>query len=214
VNKPMGPLAGQRIRRKEDLRFITGEGRYLDDRKLPDMAHALVLRSPHAHARIKSIRTRRAAVLPGVLAIYTGADLDAAKVGTLPVGWIVPATNGKPMARPPHPVLATECVRHVGDPVAFIVAETRDDALAAMRKIDVDYETLKPAVDLASSLDGQAAEIWPQEAPGNLCYDWDVGDEAAVAEAFASAHHVTTVNPDQQSRPCLAHGDAGRCRPV
>jgi carbon-monoxide dehydrogenase large subunit len=132
------------------------------------------------------------------------------------VGWIVPATNGKPMARPPHPVLATERVRHVGDPVAFIVAETRDDALAAMRKIDVDYETLKPAVDLASSLDGQAAEIWPQEAPGNLCYDWDVGDEAAVAKAFASAHPVTTVkliNNRVHASPMETRGVIGQYDP-
>src|SRR4029079_1277610 len=93
VDKPTKALAGQRVRRKEDLRFITGEGRYLDDIRLPDMTHALVLRSPHAHARIKAIKTKRASALPGVLAIYTAADLDAAKIGTLPVGWIVPATN-------------------------------------------------------------------------------------------------------------------------
>src|SRR5262245_18328674 len=116
------PLAGQRVRRKEDLRFITGEGRYVDDIKLPGMVHGLVLRSPHAHARIKSIKTRRALLLPGVLAIYTATDMEEAKVGNLPVGWIVPATNGRAMARPPHPVLAGERVRHVGDPVAFIVA--------------------------------------------------------------------------------------------
>ena len=106
MNKPAAPLVGQRIRRKEDLRFLTGEGRYIDDIRLPFMAHAMVLRSPHAHARIKSIRTKPAAAMPDVLAIYTASDLEAAKVGTLPVGWIVPATNGRPMAQPPHPVLA------------------------------------------------------------------------------------------------------------
>ena len=89
MNKPAAPLVGQRIRRKEDLRFLTGEGRYIDDIRLPFMAHAVVLRSPHAHARIKSIRTKRAAAMPDVLAIYTAPDLEAAKVGTLPVGWIV-----------------------------------------------------------------------------------------------------------------------------
>jgi len=193
VNKPMGPLAGQRVRRKEDLRFITGEGRYLDDIKLPNMAHALVLRSPHAHARIKSIKTKRASSLPGVLAIYSSADMEAAQVGLLPVGWIVPKTNGRPMAQPPHPVLASGRVRHVGDPVAFVVAETKAAALAALNKIDVDYEILKPTVDLATSIAPETAQIWPDEAPGNLCYDWEVGDRAAVDKAFAQAHHVTTV---------------------
>src|SRR5687767_3424534 len=193
MNKPTASLAGQRIRRKEDLRFITGEGRYVDDIKLPDMAHALVLRSPHAHARITSIKIKRALSLPGVLAIYTAADMEAAKVGNLPVGWIVPRTNGRPMAQPPHPVLASGRVRHVGDPLAFIVAETRAQALAAMNKIDVGYEILKVTVDLETSLDPKTSEIWPTEAPGNLCYDWDVGDKAAVEKAFAQAHHVTTV---------------------
>ncbi len=192
VNKPEGALIGQRIRRKEDLRFITGEGRYVDDIRLPYMAHATVLRSPHAHARIKSVRTKRAARMPGVLAIYTSADMQEAGVGNLPVGWIVPHTNGGPMARPPHPVLASGRVRHVGDPIAFIVAETRADALAAMNRIDVDYEMLKPTVDLETSIETGASQIW-DEAPNNLCYDWDVGDKAAVDKAFAAAHHVTTV---------------------
>src|SRR4051812_34173782 len=107
MNKPTAPLVGQRVRRKEDLRFLTGEGRYIDDISLPGMAHAVVLRSPHAHARIKSIRTKRASAMPQVLAIYTASDMEAAKVGNLPVGWIVPATNGRPMAEPPHPVLAS-----------------------------------------------------------------------------------------------------------
>ncbi|HTN96088.1 MAG TPA: hypothetical protein VL101_03850, partial [Nordella sp.] len=114
MHAPAKPLIGQRILRKEDRRFITGEGRYVDDIVLPGLVHADVLRSPHAHARINSIATKRALAMPGVLAIYTGAYLEAAQVGTLPVGWIVPSTKGRPMAQPPHPVLASEHVRHVG----------------------------------------------------------------------------------------------------
>ena len=216
MNKPAAPLVGQRIRRKEDLRFLTGEGRYIDDIRLPFMAHAMVLRSPHAHARIKSIRTKPAAAMPDVLAIYTASDLEAAKVGTLPVGWIVPATNGRPMAQPPHPVLASRTVRHVGDPVAFIVAETRAAAEAAMRRIDVTYEVLKPAVDLETSVSPEAVQIW-DEAPGNLCYDWDVGDKAATDRAFANAAHVTTVkliNNRVHASPMETRGTIGHYDPA
>src|SRR5215470_15553298 len=135
-------LVGRRVPRKEDRRFVRGEGRFLDDIQLPGMTHGVVLRSPHAHARIRAIRTTAAAAVPGVLSVLTAADLVAAEVGDLPVGWIVQTGDGAPMARPPHPVLATERVRHVGDPVGFVVAETRAAALEALEKIEVDYEVL------------------------------------------------------------------------
>jgi carbon-monoxide dehydrogenase large subunit len=213
VNKPVAtaPLVGQRIKRKEDRRFITGEGRYVDDIQLPGMSYGVVLRSPHAHARIAKLDIAAARAMPGVLDIVTGADLDAAKVGGLPVGWIVPKTSGAPMAKPPHPVLATERVRHVGDPVAFVVAEARAQALDAMERIEVEYEPLPHIVDLESSVAPDAPQLWP-EAPGNLCYDWEIGDAAAVARAFASAAHVTTlklVNNRIHASPMETRGTIG-----
>ncbi|MGE3831396.1 MAG: xanthine dehydrogenase family protein molybdopterin-binding subunit [Parvibaculaceae bacterium] len=216
MNKPSGPLSGQRIARKEDRRFVSGEGRYVDDIKLPGMAHGVVLRSPHAHARIAAIRTAEAEAMPGVLAIHTGNDLEAAQVGTLPVGWIVPATSGPPMAKPPHPVLAVGRVRHVGDPVAFVVGETRDAALAAMSRIAVDYEPLPCIADLETAVGSSATQIW-DEAPGNLCYDWEVGDAGAVERAFAAAAHVTTVkliNNRVHASPMETRGTIGHYDPT
>jgi carbon-monoxide dehydrogenase large subunit len=192
LNKAAGRLMGQPVRRKEDRRFITGEGRFVADIQLPGMAHAVLVRSPHAHARIARIATARAAALPGVLAIITAADLAEARVGTLPCGWGVTMRDGSKMAEPPHPVLAADIVRHVGDPVAFVVAETREAALDAADAVEVDYEALPHTVDLERAVSAGAPVIWPA-ARNNLCYDWDVGDAAAVAEAFARAAHVTTV---------------------
>jgi aerobic carbon-monoxide dehydrogenase large subunit len=217
VNKPVpaAPLVGQRIKRKEDRRFVTGEGRYVDDVQLPGMAHGVVLRSPHAHARIAKLDIAAARAMPGVLDIVTGTDLNSAKVGGLPVGWIVPKTTGAPMTKPPHPVLATERVRHVGDPVAFVVAETRVQALDAMERIEVEYEPLPHITDLESSVAPGAPQLWP-EAPGNLCYDWEIGDAAAVARAFAGAAHVTTlklVNNRIHASPMETRGTIGHYDP-
>ncbi|HTN97108.1 MAG TPA: xanthine dehydrogenase family protein molybdopterin-binding subunit, partial [Nordella sp.] len=216
MHAPAKPLIGQRILRKEDRRFITGEGRYVDDIVLPGMVHAAVLRSPHAHARINSITTEGALAMPGVLAIYTGADLAAAQVGHLPVGWIVPNTTGRPMAQPPHPVLAADRVRHVGDPVAFIVAETRAQAVSALRMIEVDYARLPAVADLETAVTPEAHQIW-SEAPGNLCYDWEVGDAALVARAFANAAHITTVkliNNRVHASPMETRGAIGQYDPT
>jgi carbon-monoxide dehydrogenase large subunit len=203
------PLIGRRQLRKEDRRFITGAGRYVDDIALPGMTWGVVLRSPHAHAVIRRLDTAAADAMPGVLAILTADDLR--HVGGLPVGWIVPCDP--PMAQPPHPVLAADRVRHVGDPVAFVVAETRAAALDAAEAVVVDYEPLAAAADLATALDADAAPIWPG---GNLCYDWSVGDGAAVERAFAAAAHVTTVDlinnrihaSPMETRGTIGHYDA------
>jgi carbon-monoxide dehydrogenase large subunit len=217
VNSPVSaiPLVGQRVKRKEDRRFITGEGRYIDDIRIPGTTYGVVLRSPHAHARIRKIDIAAATTMPGVLHITTGADLLAAKIGNLPVGWIVPKTTGAPMATPPHPVLATDRVRHVGDPVAFVVAESRAQALDAMEQIEVEYEPLPHIVDLESSVAPGAPQLW-SEAPGNLCYDWKIGDTAAVERAFASAAHVTTlklVNNRIHASPMETRGAIGQYDP-
>jgi aerobic carbon-monoxide dehydrogenase large subunit len=211
MNLPSRPLVGQPIRRKEDRRFVTGEGRYVDDIQLPRMAHGIVLRSPHAHARIGRIATEKAASLPGVLTIVTGADLAAAKIGGLPCGWGVTMRDGSKMAEPPHPVLASEVVRHVGDPVAFVVAETRAAALDAAEMVSVDYEPLPHNVNPERAVTPDAPRIWPRAA-NNLCYDWDVGDAAAVAKAFARAHHMTTlklVNNRVHASPMETRGAIG-----
>ena len=124
---------GAAVRRKEDLRFLTGRGTYTDDITRPGELHAYLLRSPHAHAEIAGIDTSKAAV-PGVAAIFTGADLQ---VGGLPCGWLVTSKDGAPMIEPPHPLLAQGKVRHVGDPVAVVVAETREQAKDAAELIEV-----------------------------------------------------------------------------
>ena len=122
------PLIGARIERKEDYRFLTGAGQYTDDVTLPNQTYAAFVRSPHAHAKIRSIKLDKAKKAPGVLAIYTGEDLS--KLGGLPCGWLITDVNGQPMKEPPHPSLAQGKVRYVGDQVAIVVAETDDKARA------------------------------------------------------------------------------------
>src|SRR5438477_418440 len=127
---------GQSVKRKEDARFLTGTGQYTDDVAMPNQTHAYFLRSPHAHARIRSIDTSKAKQAPGVIAVYTSADLEG--VNGLPCGWLITDVDGTPMNEPPHPVLAKGKVRYVGDQVALVVAETRDQAKDAAELIDVD----------------------------------------------------------------------------
>src|SRR5215831_4135269 len=134
--QPSGPI-GSRIERKEDARFLTGAGQYTDDVTLPHQSHAVFVRSPHAHARIKAIRTDAAKRLTGVLAVYTGADVPAT-VGGLPCGWLITGSDGKPMKEPKHPILAQGKVRYVGDPVAIVIAESPDLAKEAAALVDVD----------------------------------------------------------------------------
>lgn len=177
---------GASVRRKEDLRFLSGRGQYTDDINRPGQAHAWILRSPHAHARIAAIGTAAAAAMPGVVAIYTGADLAA--IGGLPCGWQIHNKDGTPMAEPKHPVLAEGKVRHVGDPVAVVIAETRAQARDAAEAIQLDYEVLSAAASMAAAQAAGAPRVHDDVA-GNLCYDWHIGDGAAVEAAFAKAAH-------------------------
>src|SRR5205814_7141206 len=140
VAKPAGPI-GARIERKEDQRFLTGAGNYTDDITLANQSYACFVRSTRAHARLRSVRTDAAKKSPGVLAVYTGADLPAA-VGGLPCGWLITGTDGKPMKEPKHPLLAQGKVRYVGDQLAIVIADTLDQAKEAAEKIEVDYEEL------------------------------------------------------------------------
>ncbi|MBW8758329.1 MAG: xanthine dehydrogenase family protein molybdopterin-binding subunit [Burkholderiales bacterium] len=189
LSQPPASLIGQPLRRREDARFLTGAGQYTDDVVLPGQSYAVFVRSPHAHARITSIDTSAAKAAPGVLAVFTGADLAEAKVGGLPCGWLIHSQDGSPMKEPPHPVLAQGKVRHVGDQLALVVAETLLQAKDAAELVAVDYEELPPVVDLKSAA-GAASSVH-DDVPGNVCYDWSHGDKAAVDAAFARAARVT-----------------------
>ena len=180
----------QPVRRVEDPRLLKGNGRYTDDISLPGMLWAAVLRSPHAAAKLGAIETAAAMAVPGVVAIYTGADLEADGIGGLPCAIPLKNRDGSPRFDPPHPVLAQGAVRHVGDPVAFIVAETQKAARDGAEAVTVDYDVLPSVTDLATTTDASEPAVWP-DAKNNTCFDWDVGDKAKVDELFASAAHVT-----------------------
>ncbi|WP_455279387.1 xanthine dehydrogenase family protein molybdopterin-binding subunit [Cupriavidus necator] len=184
-------LVGAPVKRKEDFRYLTGSGQYTDDIVLPQQSYAFFLRSPHAHARIRSIDKAGALASPGVIAVLTGDELAADKVGGLPCGWLIHSIDGSPMKEPPHPVIAHDKVRHVGDQVALVIAETLQQARDAAEKIDVDYEELPAVVNAADA--ASASTLVHDEVPANTCYTWGHGDKAATDAAFAKAAHVTTL---------------------
>jgi carbon-monoxide dehydrogenase large subunit len=183
---------GAPVRRKEDQRFVTGTGRYVDDLSRPGQAYAYFLRSPHAHATIRSIDAAAAKARPGVLAVLTGDDLAADKVGGLICGWMIHSKDGTPMKAGPHPALAQGKVRYVGDHVAVVVAETLAQAKDAAESIVVDYEVLPAVVDAGET---QKSGVSIHEvAPDNTVFRWHLGDKAAVDQAFAGAKHVTKLD--------------------
>ncbi len=188
---PSNPI-GQPLKRREDERFLTGAGQYTDDVTMHGQTYAVFLRSPHAHARIAAIRLDAAKAAPGVLHIFTGADLAEAKVGGLPCGWLIHSKDGTPMNEPPHPVLAQEKVRHVGDQVALVVAESIAEAKDAAELIEVDYEELPAVIDIGTA-DSIASAVH-DGVPNNVCYDWGHGDKAATDAAFAAAAHVSALD--------------------
>jgi carbon-monoxide dehydrogenase large subunit len=183
---------GQAVRRTEDQRFLTGHGRYADDISLPGQAIGTVLRSPYAHARILRIDAAAARAMPGVLAVLTAAELAADKIGTLTCDAPVANRDGSPMARPPRPLLQGERVRYVGDPVAFIVAETLAQARDAAERVEVEYEPLDPVTGTTEALLPGAAQIWP-EAKNNLCFEWQNGDASRTDAAFKKAARVVSL---------------------
>jgi carbon-monoxide dehydrogenase large subunit len=185
------PHIGEAVRRKEDYRFLTGNGQYTDDVSLANQAYAVFVRSSHAHAKIKRIDTARAKAAPGVLAVYTGDDVAADKVNGLPCGWLITSTDGTPMKEPPHPILAQGKVRYVGDHVAMVVAHTLQQAKDAAELVDVDYDVLPAVVDVRDAPKGTALH---DVAPDNHCYKWAIGDKTAVEAAFAKAAHVTKLD--------------------
>jgi carbon-monoxide dehydrogenase large subunit len=186
---------GDAPKRREDLRFLTGNGRYLDDLAFDGLTHAVVLRSPHAHARIVGLDTAAARAMPGVLAVLTAAD--AAADGLKPL-WPSPDVNvhsGEPFAFMPQPLLAEDKARYVGEPVALIVAKMHDQALAAAERVVVDYSPLPAVTTLADARTAGAPQL-AAEAPGNLCFQWQTGDKDAVAAAFDAAAHIVQLGID------------------
>ncbi|MBL8835037.1 MAG: xanthine dehydrogenase family protein molybdopterin-binding subunit [Alphaproteobacteria bacterium] len=184
---------GQSVRRVEDARFITGAGRYNDDINLPGQCYAFFLRSPHAHARIKSIDVGAAKRVPGILGVFTGADVKAAGLGDMPCDGVVPNRDGSKMQVPPRPIVAVDTVRFVGDTVAIVVGETLAAARDAAETIEVDYDPLPAVVDTKGALAGDAPQVWPF-AKKNLAVDWGLGDEAATDAAFKKAARIISVD--------------------
>ncbi|MEL6347508.1 MAG: xanthine dehydrogenase family protein molybdopterin-binding subunit, partial [Myxococcota bacterium] len=184
---------GVSVKRKEDRRFITGKGRYTDDINLHGQTYAVFVRSPHAHAEIVGIDVEDAQSMPGVVAIFTGQDVADSGVGGLICGWQIHSKDGSPMIEPPHPILAHGRVRHVGDPVAVVIAETLQQAQEAALNVDVDYTPIPSVIHTADAMSDDAPQIWEQ-APKNMCYDWELGDKAATEAAFENAAHVVSID--------------------
>jgi carbon-monoxide dehydrogenase large subunit len=180
---------GAPVRRKEDFRFLSGRGNYTDDINRPGQLHAYIKRSDRPHAKLIGIDTKAAAKAPGVVAVFTGADMAADGVGGLPCGWQIHNKDGSPMAEPPHPVLAVGKVRHVGDPVAVVIATTKQAAKDAAEALVIDYQDLPAAASLADAVKPGAGLVH-DEVAGNVCYDWHIGDKAAMEAAFAGAAKV------------------------
>ncbi|MEQ8292072.1 MAG: xanthine dehydrogenase family protein molybdopterin-binding subunit [Roseovarius sp.] len=183
---------GDATKRREDVRFLSGTGKYTDDINVAGQAYVHFLRSDVAHGKITGLDTSAAEGMPGVLRIFTGKDFEG--VGGIPCGWQVTDKHGEPMQEPAHPVLAQGKVRHVGDPIAAVVAETREQARDAAEAIEVDIEDLPAVMDMKAALEDGAPKVH-DDLTSNLCYDWGFVEDnkAATDAAFESAAHVTTL---------------------
>jgi len=187
------PHIGESLLRKEDYRFLTGAGQYTDDIVLPNMHHAVFVRSPHAHANIRKIDKSAALKAPGVIGVMDGNDVAADKIAGLPCGWLITDTAGQPMKEPPHPILAFGKVRYVGDHVAMVVADTLENAKNAAELVEVDYEPLGAVVDVRDAMKPGAPALH-EAAADNHCYKWAIGDKGQVDAAFNGAAHVTKID--------------------
>lgn len=183
---------GASVVRKEDKRFITGKGRYTDDIRLHGMTHAHFVRSPHAHAKVVRIDTAAALKKPGVVAVLTGQQLVDDKVGNLICGWMIHSKDGSPMNMGAWPAMAPEAVRFVGQAVAVVIAETKNQARDGAEAVVVEYKELPAVATVQAALAKSAPQLHP-EAPGNVVYDWAIGDKAATDAAFAKAAHVVGI---------------------
>ena len=183
---------GASNKRREDVRFLTGAGNYTDDINLRGQTHAFFLRSQVAHGKLRKVDTKAAAKMPGVIRIFTGKDFEG--IGGLPCGWCVTDREGNPMQEPAHPVLAQGKVRHVGDPIAVVIAETYEQARDAAEAIEVDIKDLPAVIDMKEALKKDAPKVH-DDLKSNLCYDWGFIEDNrdAVDKAIKDAHHVTTL---------------------
>jgi carbon-monoxide dehydrogenase large subunit len=184
---------GARALRKEDKRFITGRGRYVDDIRLHGMTYAAFVRSPHAHAKVTAIDIAPALAMPGVVAVLTGRELVDDKIGNLICGWMIHSKDGSAMKMGVWPAMAPETVRFVGQAVAVVIAETRNQARDAAEAVVVTYEELPAVVDMREAVADGAPQLHP-EAPGNVIFDWTLGDEAATDAAFKAAANVVSLD--------------------
>ncbi|GLR17927.1 xanthine dehydrogenase family protein molybdopterin-binding subunit [Portibacter lacus] len=182
---------GKSVKRIEDKRFLTGKGKYTDDIKLVGMTHAHIVRSPYAHAKVLSIDTAAAKAHDGVVAVFVGSDIEG--IVGVPTGWQVNFKNGDTMKEPAHPLLVRDNVRHVGDAVAVVIAETKEIARDAADLVEVDYDVMDAVTDPKKATAPGAPQVHP-DAPNNICFDWELGNPVEeVDAALASAHHVTTL---------------------
>lgn len=196
--------------------MLRGAGCFVADVSLPGELHCVIVRSPHAHAVIRNVDASRARAAPGVIAVFTGGDMAADQVGPMRALWAIRSSDGRAMAEPPRWALARERVRHIGEPVAAVIGQTREHALDAAELIEIDYETLPAVVD-ARQASATAAPQLHDEAPGNICFRWARGDEAAVRQALQKAAHVTRIDLINnrligaaiEPRAVLAVADAG-----
>ncbi|TIU54246.1 MAG: xanthine dehydrogenase family protein molybdopterin-binding subunit [Mesorhizobium sp.] len=181
---------GARVARKEDKRFITGGGRYVDDMVVPGMKHAVFVRSPHAHAQIKKIDVKKAQAMPGVVGVLTGKELKADGIGNLICGWMIHSKDGTPMKMGAWSPLAVDKVRYVGDAVVIVVADTKGQARDAAEAVEITYKELKAVVEATKAIQPGAPQVHA-EAENNLIFDWELGDSKATDAAIKSAAHVT-----------------------
>jgi len=210
---------GQPARRVEDMRLISGKGRFTDDISLPNEAHAFMVRSPRAHAVITGIDTEDAKAAPGVIAVITGADAEAAGLGIVasPAADMLKNKDGTPIFKTVRNLISRDRVRHVGDTVAVIVAETAAQARDAAELLIIDYDDLPSVADTAGAIADGAPVIW-EENGSNLAYDWEIGDAAKVEEGLKAAHHVTRIKlinnrivvNAMEPRAALGHYEADR----
>ena len=199
---------GAPLKRREDVRFLTGKGRYTDDINRPGQAHVHFLRSDVAHGRIRALDTSAAAAMPGVLRVFTGEDFKDA--GSLPTAWLVTSRDGSPQQEPRHPILAEGVVRHVGEAIAAVVAETIEQAEDAAEAITFEIDELPAVVDMKAALAADAPKVH-ESLSSNLCFDWGFieDNKAKVDAAFETAHHVTTL--ELVNNRCVANPMEPRC---
>jgi carbon-monoxide dehydrogenase large subunit len=203
-------------RRVEDPQLLRGRGRFVADINLPGELHCVLVRSPHAHAQIVRINSAAASVQPGIVAVFTGADMAANDVGPMAAFWTIKSADGTPMAEPPRFALARGTIRHVGEAVAAVIAESADQARDAAELLEVGYEPLPAVVDAKAAL-RENAPLLHETAPGNVCFRFARGDEAAVAKAFAGAAHIVRLDLTNnrligaaiEPRAIIADGSAG-----